>query len=314
MKRFVERIKKYFLELPLPEAVFQLNSHSLYGVRLSPKERTIKHLCVVPLEPGAILPSFDRVNIPVPSPVEGKIEEAKRLLHLQEGPVACLLPELCFKVTLFSVDSLPLSPQEREKIVWWRVRKIMPLLPDDTRLSFDVIKSQESEKVLASLARSSVIREYEGLFSRKRLKVETVTLPTLNLVHLLNQNQRVGEDALLANIEEDSVGLLAIINSEIALYRVKPFLPEGRWQISPGDKLEVILKEIENTLHYIEDREKKKINMLWIRQGLADDQPDWMAVFKERFPLSIQSVESLVPFDMTSKEKQLFSPLVGQFR
>lgn len=313
MKRFVEKIKKYFLELAPPEAVFQLTSHALYGVRLAPKERTVKHFCVLPLKPGAILPSFDRANIPEPAAVESKIEEAKRLLHLQEGPVACLLPELCFKVTLFSVDSLPLSPQEREKIVWWRVKKIMPLLPDDTRLSFDTFKSQESEKVLASLARSSVIREYEEIFARKRLKVETATLPTLNLLHLLNQTQRAGEDALLANIEEDSVGLLAIINSEIVLYRVKPFLPEGRWQISPEDKLETVLKEMENTLHFIEDREKKKINALWIRQGQTDAQADWMAVFREKLPLSVQSVESLVPLDMPSREKQLLSPLVGQF-
>jgi hypothetical protein len=109
------------------------------------------------------------------------------------------------------------------------------------------------------------------------------------------------------------VGLLAIINSKIVLYRVKPFLPEGRWQISPEDKLETVLKEMENTLHFIEDREKKKINALWIRQGQTDAQADWMAVFKEKLPLSVQSVESLVPFGMPSREKQLLSPLVGQF-
>jgi len=313
MNRFGEKIKKFFLELPPPEAIFQLNSHSLTGIRLSPKERTIKHSCVLPLKPGEILPSFDRANIPEPADIESKIEEAKRLLHLEEGAVAVLLPELCFKVALFAVDSLPLSPQEREKMVWWRVKKIMPLLPDDTRLSFDLIKSRESEKILASVARASVVREYEAAFFRKRLKVETVTLPTLNLLHLLNERRQSDEDALLANIDEDSVGLLALVNSEIVLYRVKPFLSDGRWVSSSEDRLETIIKEMENTLHFIEDREKKKINVLWIRQGLKDDRMDVMSFFKKRFPFSIRSVDSLVPFEMPLEEKHLFSPLVGQF-
>lgn len=313
LERSTRRVKEYFLELPQPHAVIQFTAHSLSAVRLSPKDRTIKQRCSLSLSPGAVLPSFDRTNLAELPYLEGRLEEVKKILQLEEGSVAALLPELCFKIAIFSSDSPALSQMEREKMVWWRVRKLMPLLPDDARLSYDVVASRSSEKILASLARSSVVREYENLLARKRLRTEAVTPPSLNLLNLMLRSGRDAADSIIVNIEDDSVSLLAIIDSELSLYRVKPFMHEGRFLLPRDEKMANIIKELENTINFIEDREKKKIGLLWVRRGPAEADADLLSGLKARFSFPVESLESLVPFDLPAREKEVLSPLVGQF-
>ncbi len=313
LERIVGKVKKYFLELPQPDAVLQLTAQSLFAIRLSAKDRAIKKSCALPLSRGSILPSFDRTNLAEPPHLEERLEEAKKVLQLQEGSVAVLLPELCFKVAIFTSDSPSLSRTEMEKMVWWRVRKLMPLLPDDARLSYDVVASQSSEKILASLARSSVIQEYENLLARKRLRAESVMPPSLNLLSLFLRSQRNAEDSIIVNIEDDAVSLLAVINAEISLYRVKPFMHEGRVLDPREEKIDNIVKEVENTIHFIEDREKKKIGHLWVRRGWMEKEADVVSVLKTRFSFPVESVESLVPFDLPSREKEVLSTLVSPY-
>ena len=313
LERTIGKVKKYFLELPQPDAVLQFTARSLFAIRLSPKDRAIRQRCAVPVSPGSILPSFDRTNLAELPHLEERLEEAKKVLQLQEGSVAVLLPELCFKVAIFNSDSPSLSQTEMEKMVWWRVRKLMPLLPDDARLSYEVVASQSSEKILASLARSSVIQEYENLLARKRLRAGAVMPPSLNLLSLLIRGERNAEDSIIVNIEDDAVSLLAVINSEISLYRVKPFMHEGRSLVPHEEKMDNIVKEVENTIHFIEDREKKKISHLWVRRGLMEKETDFVSVLKTRFSFPVESVETLVPFDLPSREKEVLSTLVGQF-
>ncbi len=310
-ERTVGRVKRYFLEIPQPDAVFQFTARSLSAIRLNPKDRTIVGHGSLPLRPGSVLPSFDRANLEDPHYLEDRLEEAKGLLQLQEGSVALLLPELCFRVAVFASEAPSLSQTEREKMVWWRIRKLMPLLPEDARLSFDIVAGENSEKILAAVARSSVVQEYESLLVRRRLRTEAVGPPSLNLLKLLIRSRRDAEDAIIVNVEEESVALLAIIGQDISLYRVKAFLHEGRSATPAKEKIENIVKEIENTIHFVEDREKKKIGLLLVRRGMMEEGADFDSEIKARFPFPVESTESLVPLDLSAGEKEALSPLVG---
>jgi len=221
MAAFLEKIREYFSQQPLPRTAFQLTSRYVSGIHVSAKEGRVSHHFILPLERGIIQPSFDKNNIKKPALLEVGSREKWGNFEFPDSKAAFLLPELSLKAFVFSFDSLPASWRDRERVIRFRVKKQIPLLPEDARFSFDVLRTGAKMKILVAVAKSSVIKEYEDFFSRFNLRVRTVGVPTLSLQSLLNIHKE--KDVLLINIEEDSLSLVAALNSEISLYRLKPF-------------------------------------------------------------------------------------------
>lgn len=311
MGLFFDRIKDYFTKQPFPHAAFHLTSRYISGIRVSPKDGRIMNHFILPLEKGLIQPSFQKKNIKNPALLEKRIKKELGKLHLHDHKVACLLPELSIKAFVFSFGSLPSSRPEREQIIRFRIKKQIPLLPQDARFSFDIIKSNDSMKIFVAVARALIIQEYEELFSKFNLKIRTVGVPTLGLHSLLNTEKE--KDLLLINIEEDSLCLTAIIDSEIVLYRMKPILAPGQDQTSEARRVENIVKEVENTVNIVEDREKKKIQSFWVRLGLLEEE-GMLSHLQERSSLPVTGIESCLTAKLGLREKKILSPLIGQIR
>ncbi len=310
MTFFIDRIKSYFTRQLLPHSAFQLTSRYISGIRVSPKEGKIKNHFILPLEKGVIEPSFSNKNIKNPALLEKKIKQGLEKLHLSDHKIACFIPELSLKAFAFSFDSLPSSPQEREQIIRFRVKKQMPLLPKDVRFSFDSIALKNHERIFVVVARASVIQEYEDLFSKLRLKVRLVGLPTLSLYYLINTEKDRG--LLLINVEEDSLSLIASVNSEVVLYRLKPFIPDLHTNVSGLQRIENIVKEVENTVNFVEDREKKEVHSIWVRLGLWEQEEEMFSQLQEKLSFPAKGIEACLASELGLREKKILSPLMGQ--
>ncbi len=310
MALFTDKIRNYFLRQLLPSSAVQLTSSYLSGIHVSPKEGKIKNHFIFPLERGVIEPSFSNKNIKNPALLEKKIKQGLEKLHLSNNKIACLIPELSLKAFVFSFDSLPSSREQRERIIRFRVKKQIPLLPDDARFSFDRISSNSSSKILVAVARASIVQEYEDLFSKLRLKVRTVGIPTLSLYYLLNREEE--RDLLLINIEEDSLSLLAGLNAEVAMYRLKPFIPSSLTNVTGIQRTENIVKEVENTVNFVEDKEKKKVSSFRVRLGLLEPDEDMFRQLKEKLSLPAKGIEAGLTSKLGLREKMILSPLIGQ--
>jgi hypothetical protein len=305
------RIRSFFIGQRSPGTAFQLTSRYVSGALFSTKDKKLQSHFILPLEGGEILPSFDKKNITDPGRLAKKFQEGMRHLHVSGGAIACLLPDLCVKIFIFSFDSLPPSQIEREELVRWRIGKQMPVLPEDLRLAFTASRANGQEKVLASIARSSLIREYEDAFAPLGLKVRYASAASLGLLPLLSPAE--GKDKVIVNIEADSLALLAVANGEIVLFRVKPFLAERGAAGSESLKMESIGKEIENTVHFIEDKEKRRIESLWVRLALLGREDDLWTELKESIHLPLYPIESLIKFPPNAREGRMLAPLIGPF-
>jgi len=166
-------------------------------------------------------------------------------------------------------------------------------------------------KIFVAVARALIIQEYEELFSRFNLKIRTVGVPILGLYSLLKTEKE--KDLLLINIEEDSLCLTAIIDSEIALYRMKPILSLGQDERSEDRRVENIVKEVENTVNFVEDKEKRKIQSFWVRLGLLEEERI-LSRLQERSSLPVTGIESRMTAKIGLREKKILSPLIGQIR
>lgn len=305
--KFLDRIGERFLEAPMPDAVFQVAPRLLTGIRVHARERRVGGRFIAALPEGAVRPAFEGGNIADPALLEAKLREGMLKLGLSQGAAAVLVPELCARVFLLPVDSSPASARERETIVRWRVGKMMPALPGDARVVHQSLCVGDGERIIAAVARPEVIREYESVFSRSGLVPGTVSLPSLSLVGLLPADS---EEALVVNVEDDSLSLTAVVGAEPILIRQKPFTLDRDPGAPLGRRIGPLVKEIENTALFLEDRERTKVRAVWLRAPSANGD-DLAAEMGKQLSLPVRETGSLVPGDAPGREKALLSTLYG---
>ena len=307
---YIDRIKHFFTQPLLPLSAFQLSSHYLSGIHINQKNGKIKNHFLFPLDKGIIEPSFFKKNIKKEVPLREKIKEGIEKLQLSDHRVVLLLPEISQRAFIFTFDALSSVRQEREQIIRFRIKKQIPLLPEDARLSFDLIKSNSQDKVVATIARSSVVKEFEDFFGQFRLKVRAVSTPLLSLLNLINRERE--KDVMLVNVEEDCFSLAAVLGSEISLYRQKPFELEYGDKESVDHRVEEIAQEIEKTVNFIEDKEDRKISSLLIRYGMLESEDKVFTGLRERLSLPVKDIETSFALNLPMKEKKILFPLIGQ--
>lgn len=312
MADFFDSIKQYFTGFPVPKTAFQLTSRYLCGIHVLPKERKVKARVYLPLQEGIVEPSFDRPNIKKSASLEERVREALAKLTPFEGRIALLIPEQCLRIFVFSFESLPPSSDEKERLVRWRIKKQMPLLPEDTRLSYSLLPSDNSPRIIAAVARESIVREYELVFEKLKVKVGEVGISTLNVLNLIDLNKE--KDFILSNIEDDYISFIAVTDSRVCLYRFKPFVIYSHPDRPIVQTINSIVKEVENTVHFIEDREKKKIASLWVRFGALGDAEEVVSELRTHLSVPLRIIETPVLEGLSRTEKQIFSPLAGQIR
>jgi len=306
----LRKIKDFFTSPLCPPTVIQVSSSYVSGIQLDLKDGRARRHAVLELPAGILDPHFDRKNVADAAALSGILKEGLREFKGSGKKIACLVPEACLKIFVLSFDSLPASEKEREQIIRWRAKKQMAILPEDARLSYERVASSSSIKILAALARTPVIREYEDLFSNLGLEVGIAASPTISLINLVDwENEK---DLLVANIEEDSLGLIAVTESEPALYRLKTFSAGQEGGLRFSQKIEAVVKEIENTVHFIEDREKREVRSLWFRSGLKEGQEDILAGLQTGLEIEVRPILAPPWCGLDPELSAFLAPLAGQ--
>lgn len=304
-----DRIIEYFTKPPQFHSALYFTAKYIAGIHLSPKDKQVRNYFLLPLEEGAIEPSFTKTNINDMPSIEEKLKEGIEKLQLSEKKTACLIPELSLKAFVLSFDSLPSSMEEKQEIIRYRIKRQMGFYPEDARLSFQEIESDREKKLLVSLAKDSVIQEYEGCLNRQGLRVRALGSPVLGLYNVLNGQE---EDFLLINVEKESLSLVAVVNSEISLYRQKPFALDTQPEPSTAHQVDNIMTEVDNTAHFLEDTEKTEIRTLYVRLGFLSAVEKMYARLEEQLPFSLKRIDLSQVERLNVKEREILSPLVGQ--
>ena len=303
-----KRLKSHFLDRLVPDAVFQVSPGFLSGIRVSKNDRSVRGGFVLPFQDRPLSPSFDRPNVTDAAVLEEAISQGKEKLRLSSGSAAVLVPEQSVRVFVLSVDSFPGSGRERDTFIRWRIGKQMPVIPDDARIDYAVTPGRGPRNIIVAMARRAVIREYESLFEKAGLRPVLVTIPSLTLINLVGKGD--SSNGILLNLEDDTLSLLALMDSGWALYRQKGVGTASRPEAD--ERAENIVREAENTIRFLEDKEKKRIERLWVRSAAAAESPELMSRLKERIDLPLEPLDYEAPEEWSEADKALLAPLVGQ--
>lgn len=305
-----ENYRRRFTDRIPPDAVFQIAPGYLTGIRVSRRDRSVKGRFIRPFREAPLKPAFDRPNVTEEGALLDFVGRATKELRLAGGTVSLLVPEACVRVFVLAVESVPKTKEERDAFIRWRISRQMPNIPEDARIDFAVSSPRGPGRVIVAMARRAVIEEYESLFERNGMSVGMVTIPTLSLAHFMGP----GASGLLLNLEEDSVGLLAVAGGQWSLYRQKALRQDGGPSRTFEQKTAQVAMEISNTVRFLEDKEKKKVDRVWIRTGILDGGPEFLARLGGGIPFPVEPVDYQAPDTWSAGERSLLAPLVGQIQ
>ncbi|MHB8054397.1 MAG: hypothetical protein ACYDH3_04025 [Candidatus Aminicenantales bacterium] len=285
-----------------PTAAFHLAPGYLGGLRCAPKTRSVKSSVFRTLPAGLVLPSFDKPNLAQPEELTALLKESVRRLGTPEGPVALLLPETCVKTAMLAFETMPTAPAEQEKIIRWRLAKSLPLSTNDLKLSYAVHRINGRSRAFCVLAAESVVQEYEQAFARAGLNVRMISLPTVALLGCLPKNGSL--NYLIINVENEYFAVLAVLEGEPALFRVKPLTPGASWAEAA--------EETAVTVRYLEDREKKRVDTVWLRPAAAGDVKAGAALIQKGAACAVKILPGDAPAEVAPADKIHLAPLLGE--
>jgi len=255
--------QKFFFEPPAPSMVFQLSPSFLacFQPGQTPAVSEGSYF-QTSLPRGVIEANWLQPNIKQPEIIEELIDRAIRQLKPAGNSISLILPEMSARALIFSVENGSLSGTELTRFVEWRLEKALAQPLSGLRYSYQTFNGQGLKKVLALCSGLAVIKDYEELFRRKRLQAGKVTIPSVSLINLLDGTK--AQDFLLVDVDYDYLSLVGVIDEVLSIYRQKPLWPET------GGLDEQILTEVENTIQFVEDKNKKKPQLIYLRSGLPE--------------------------------------------
>jgi len=304
MPDLLKILKRYLSEPLLPDFLVQLTEDRISGLRIRGGEGKAKKYFIQFLKPGLIEPSAEKNNLRQPEELIRSIQLGMKQFGAESGDVSLLLPEACFRVFILPAEGLPATHREREALIRWRIKKLYPVLPDDFRFDYQVFSANSTLRLLVAGARAAIIEEYEKLLSQAKWRVRVVGIPTLQLASLLKE-----PNIFLINIERDYLTILAVAKKMPLLYRAKSFRREKERETVFSQQC---LAEIENTLHFLEDKEKVQFKEVYLRWGVASEASELLIRSLEDSGLQVGRFGSLLLLNIEPGDREILAPLWGQ--
>jgi hypothetical protein len=296
-----DRLKKYFIEQPKPAAVFQVVSSHFACLKVEAEAKSLEdNFFIQRIPAGVVEPHFSQPNIRQPEILEEVVERALEKLKLHGNSITVILPEMSSRVFVFSLTGTFINSIELNKFIHWRLDRQLSQPLSEIRYSYQVFNSGKEKKVLVVCSGLEVIKEYEAIFQRKKLHPGKLTIPSLSVFSLFSEVKE--DNFLVVDADCDYLSLGAVVDGTLYLYRQKQLSPpvDGSFT-SAVDSQDAILKEIENTFHFIEDKTRRRPKLLCLRLNLEE---------KELLKRKIQQMVEVEVVDVYA-ENQAIAPLLG---
>jgi len=197
-----------------------------------------------PLPAGALVPSLTAVNANDRAAV---ISALGRTLDQVGRPrrIGLVVPDVVAKVSLVKFERVPARAQDLEQLVRWQVRKTAPFPIEEAQVSFvPGVRAEDGQEFVVSLARRTVVEEYEALCAEAGAQAGLVDLATFNVINaVLAGGQPPRADWLLINVAADYTTIAIMRGPSLIFFRNRGTDAEG-----------TLVDLVHQTTMYYEDR------------------------------------------------------------
>ena len=227
--------------------------------RLGEDGRSLEACAARELAPGSVIPDLVEGNLRQRRAVRDAIEAALDSVATRTHDVIAIVPDAAVRVMLLEFDTLPADSEEATSVVRFRMKKSLPFDVDKARVSYHAQKSSEGVRVVAAVALSSVVEDYEAAFREAGFS-PGVVVPSM----LAALGAAEGEGPTLVVKVDARTTSIAILNAEqLQLFRT---LENTRGVTISGEQL---AEEVYPSVVFFQDTYHLNIEKIFVA-GIAD--------------------------------------------
>jgi type IV pilus assembly protein PilM len=167
------------------------------------------------LPAGSLAPGLGSANIANAGAVREAISDALAAVGSHSREVVAVLPDAAIRIVLLDFEELPERRQDAESVVRFRLKKSLPFDADQAALSYDVRRASGAIKVVAAVAPSAVLEEYETLFHDAGYS-PGVVLPSM--LAALGPVDAV-QPTLVLKVDINTTSVAVVQHEDLLLYR-----------------------------------------------------------------------------------------------
>ncbi len=211
------------------------------------------------LAPGSVVADLVEGNLRQRAAVTEAIEEALGNVAGRSHDVIAIIPDAAVRVMLLEFDTLPSDSEEAAGVVRFRMKKSLPFDVDKARVSYHAQKSSTGVRVVAAVALSSVVEDYEAAFREAGVS-PGVVMPSM----LAALGAAAGQSPTLVVKVDARTTSIAILNGEqLQLFRT---LENTRGVTITGEQL---AEEVYPSVVFFQDTYHLNIEKIFVA-GISD--------------------------------------------
>jgi type IV pilus assembly protein PilM len=148
-----------------PKLACEVAADRVLAGRVSERSDVIEVCAAGELPPGSLVPDLTETNLRDRNHVTRAIRETLGIVSGRSRDVIAVLPDTAVRVALLDFDTLPTNRQEAEGVVRFRLKKSLPFDVEKAKVSYHTQTSTAGLRVIAAVALTSVIEDYESAFN-----------------------------------------------------------------------------------------------------------------------------------------------------
>jgi len=242
-----------------PKLACEIAADRVLAGRVSERGDMVEMCAAGELPSGSVVPDLTETNLRQRTAVFEKVGETLGSLGGRGRDVIAVLPDTAVRVMLLDFESLPSSRQETEGVIRFRLKKSLPFDVDKARVSYHAQPAASGVRVVAAVALTSVIEDYESVFREAGYSPGVVLPSMLAALGAANTDQ----PTLVVKVDGRTIGIAILDKQQLLLVRT---LENTRGVAITGEQL---AEEVYPSVVFFQDTYHLNIESIFVA-GLAD--------------------------------------------
>jgi type IV pilus assembly protein PilM len=237
-----------------PRLACEISADRVLAGRLGDGGQMLESCASAELAPGSVVPDLIENNLRQRSLVFESIRDTLGSVAGRSRDVIAVLPDAAVRVALLDFDTLPSKPIEAESVVRFRLKKSLPFDVEKAKVSYHPQPSSTGVRVVAAVALTSVIEDYESAF-REAGYTPGVVMPSM-LAALGAAN--ADRPTLVVKVDARTTSIAILDKHELLLFRT---LENTRGVTISGEQL---AEEVYPSVVFFQDTYQLNIEQIFV--------------------------------------------------
>lgn len=244
---------------PKPKLACEIASDRIMAGRLADGGGNLEACSARELAPGSVVPDLVENNLRQRDAVRAGIEAALGSVAGRSRDVIAVVPDAAVRVVLVEFDTLPSDVAEATEVVRFRLKKSLPFDVDKAKVSYHAQKFAGGVRVVAAVALTSVLEDYESAFQAAGFS-PGVVLPSMLAALGAAEGKR---PTLVIKVDARTTSIAILNDDQLQLFRT---LENTRGVTITGEQL---AEEVYPSVVFFQDTYHLNIERIYV-SGLSE--------------------------------------------